>query len=226
MRWTSAIIVCFLIAVPLALAAEDIEIAGIGSVRLTAEQPRIGILPHLMFTDVSSGKLLGNVAMGQFDPKAAATTSVARLKFKVLDVAGLPSPIILAVFDYGGGSDCLREPVPVAFAGGEFRSLLPHPMAFWSTQEGFALGDLGNGRNPAFAVFKKMWDAAPGHYDPAPYSVEVYLWDKAAQEFRLSATWHTKSATDLQGAAAKFGIPKRSIVDFETLLRWFPDFGC
>ena len=226
MTWTRAIIVYFLIALPLALAAEDIEVAGIGSVRVTAEQPRIGVLPHLMFTDVSSGKLLGSVAMGQFYPKAAVTTSVARLKLKILHVTGLPSPIVLAVFDYGGGSDCLREPVPVAYVGGEFRSLLPRPLAFW-TQEGFALGDLGKGRNPAFAIFKKMPDAAhPGHYEAAPYMMQVFLWNKAALEFQSSATLYTKSATDLHGAAVGFGIPGSSVIDFETLLRWFPDFTC
>jgi len=224
MRWTTAIVVCFLIALPLALAVEDIEIAGIGNVRVTAEQ-RIGILPRLIFTDVSSGKLLGSVAIGQFDPKAAVTTTVARLKLKVLHLAGLPNPLILAVFDYGGGSDCLREAAPVAYVGGTFRSLLPRPLAFW-TQEGFALGDLGKGLNPAFALFKELPSSKATHYEPHQFSVEVFAWDKATGQFRPSATWHTKSATDLRGAAAEFGFPGSTVVDFETLLKWFPDFSC
>jgi hypothetical protein len=34
MRWKAAIVICFLIALPLVFATEDIEIAGISSVRV------------------------------------------------------------------------------------------------------------------------------------------------------------------------------------------------
>lgn len=204
---------------------EEIEVPGIGTVLVDAEQPRLGVLSHLTFTSVPSGKLVGSVTMGEFDPKAAATTSVARLRFKVLHVAGLPDPIILAIFDYGGGSDCLREPVPIAYVGGEFRSLLSHPVAFW-TQEGFALGDLGKGPDPAFALFKEMPAPNAKHYGAHQFSVEEFSWDKATGKFRPSMHWRTKLPTDIRGAAAEVGIPANALIDFEKLLKWFRDFTC
>jgi hypothetical protein len=156
--------------------AEQVEVPGVGTVLITAEQPN-GELPRLNFTNASSGKLLGSVVVANFDPKDAMTTSVGRLRFRVLRSAGLPDPTIVAVFDYGGGSDCHREPVVVGYLGGGFRNLLPRPVAFW-THEGFALGNFGAGNHPAFAIF----NVVPGgetHYQPHQFSVEVFSWDRS-----------------------------------------------
>jgi hypothetical protein len=205
-----------------------VQFKELGEVQVEAEEP-IGEMPRLLFTDARTGRPLPLLAIGRSDPrmftKITPDADYPRLRFKVLNVAGLPEPLLSAVVMMPGGSDCGYEPVPIGAIRGRLRPLLPTPITF-TTQDGFALGELGNGRGKGFALINYDFDPSERHYQAHRYTVHFYKWNQHRGAFESAGKYTTTNKTDAVGAGTEAGIPQPQIVGREKLLTWFPDFGC
>jgi hypothetical protein len=228
----SALLVLLLVGV--AVSGTDkvqnafVDFKEIGEVQVEAEEP-IGELPRLIFTDAQRGRQLTTVSVGNVDPvffpKLSAGDDYPKLRFRVLNVAKLPDPLVLAVGMMPGGSDCGYQPVVIASVGGHITSLLRKQITF-TTQDAIAFGDLGNGRGYGFAVINYLSRDDEAHYQQHYFTVEFFKWSERRGAFERVEKYTTKKKTDAIGAGIESGLPRDEIIDREKLVEWFPDFRC
>ena len=91
-----------------------IRFPDIGLVQIHVVEP-LNELPQLVFTDVKFRKVISTIQLGTSDPERFKPHPEDRytkpfLRFKVISVRELPSPLILAVAVGPGGSDATPRP--------------------------------------------------------------------------------------------------------------------
>jgi|GEM_PF-6283722 len=200
---------------------EVVSFGGLGPVRVRAvEVPHA--LPRLDFSSPRTGRRLLSVPVGTSDPKSFVREPGNSLinplvRFRVLRVASLPDPLILAVAVRPGGSDHGFEATVVGEAGGRLRVLTTGRPPLVSIQGGVFVGDLGGGRGPGFAAWSFIWEDG-AHYDAHRYLVRLYPFDPARAAFGRATTWRTKGKHRRGAdALAELGLPR-----YENLLDDFP----
>jgi hypothetical protein len=139
------------------------------------------------------------------------------VRFRALDVEGLPAPLVLAVAVRPGGSDHGFETTVVGARGAAFRVLTPEPL-LTSMQGGVFVGDLGGARGPGAAVWGFIWEDGEVHHASHRYEVKLYPFDARRGVFRRAAVLRSKQKHARgEDALEELGLPR-----FTNLLDNFP----
>lgn len=139
------------------------------------EAPGSAKLPRLVFLD---GKChpVSQTVFGRPDPEAQGSEPPPHLlRFKMLSVAGMPDPLLLAVMASPGASDTEFDTQIFAPGDGRFHALLPRA-AISLLEGGIYLGDLGQGIGPGFALWTMVWSPGEVHADPHRYTLRRWNW--------------------------------------------------
>jgi hypothetical protein len=180
-------------------------------------------VPRLEFVSAATRRTLKVFHLGASDPEAFKPDAGwgdspidPFVRFRALDVEGLPRPLVFAVAVRPGGSDHTFETTLVGEAGGRLKVLTPEPL-LTSIQGGVFVGDLGGGRGRGVAVWVFLWEDE-AHYAAHRYEVKLYTYDARRASFRRAAVLRSKGK-HRQGADAleELGLPR-----YTNLLDDFP----
>lgn len=119
----------------------------------------------------------------------------AFLRFRVVNIKGLPSPLIHAVGVNPGGSDHGFLSVLLGEVNGKFKILTPEGLET-AIQGGVHIGSLGEGRGEGIAGWCFIWDDREAHYDSHRYEVEFYTFDKKTGLFKKSLKLQSREKYD------------------------------
>jgi hypothetical protein len=190
---------------------EVVSFARAGRVRVRAvEVPRTR--PRLEFIAEKTGRRLLSLSVGASDARAYRIESYATpmnplVRFKVLEAAGLPGPLVFAVAVKPGGTDHGFETNLVAETGGRLKVLNSAPLTN-NIQGGVFVGDLGAGRGPGVAVWNFLWEEE-AHYGAHRYEVRLLPFDARAASFRRGGRLRTKGKhANGRDALAELGLPR------------------
>ena len=182
-----------------------------GRVRVRAvEAPRTR--PRLEFLSEETGRRLLSVRVGASDARAYRIESYATpmnplVRFKVLETAGVPGPLVFAVAVKPGGTDHGFETNIIAEAGGRLKALNPAPLTN-NIQGGVFVGDLGAGRGPGVAVWNFLW-GDEAHYGAHRYEVRLLPFDARTASFGRGRQLRTKGKhANGRDALAELGLPR------------------
>lgn len=143
-----------------------------------------------------------------YPPQKESTPVNPFLRFKMLDIKGLPSPIVLAVAAQPGGSDINYELNLVAEKQGNITSINPLPIHL-SIQDGVYLGHINKKYGYGMIVWKFEFDAA--HYAPHKYKISIYQWDRKTESFTLKKAFVTKKRFESgEDALKSYGLPSEN----------------
>lgn len=141
-------------------------------------------------------------------------------RFRVLNVAGLPQPLIAAVAVTPGGSGHGFTLELIGLVGGKFERLSRKPL-YTSNIGGFHIGPLGDGRIKV-TVWDFIWANDEAHYDPHRYEFELYGFNPKTKRLFLMRRRRSTQKYDHpnwgKDAAREFGLEVRN------LLEEIPDF--
>jgi hypothetical protein len=204
--------------------SEDVELRGIGHVKISAEEPDEGWL-NLRFTDVNSGRVLATVFADKSDDSFhRAALSWPEIRFRVLHVAGFPDLLILGVAKAGGASDCGYQTIPIGVVHGKIRNLSPK-MLYFATQGGIYLGKTKDSQ-PELALWYVQSINDVEHYGPHKYRFEFFRWNPKTGLLETRYVKTSRRYDSEREAAASFGLMPTGIIDLTTISSWFPEFGC
>lgn len=201
---------------------ETLRFPRAGGVRVRAVETRRA-LPRLEFASAATGRSLGVFNLGTSDPVAfkpdegwGESPIDPFVRFRALDVGGLPRPLVFAVAVRPGGSDHTFETTLFGEAGGRLKALTPEPL-LTSIQGGVFVGDLGGKYGRGVAVWVFLWEDE-AHYAEHRYEVKLYTYDARRATFRRAAVLRSKGK-HRQGvdALAELGLPR-----YANLLDDFP----
>jgi hypothetical protein len=203
-----------------------VNFPGLGTVSVKALEPE-GHLPQILITERPAGRQLLLTDVGTSDPEGRHSyvihhdwrASCPRVRFRVQNVTGMPSPLILAIAIRPGGSDCRYAATIIGAVDGQLKVLTPDQL--WSNAEGgFYVGDLGRRRGYGLVRWNFVW-GDEAHYQPHRYEVSIFRFDAAESRFKLvqKTTSHRKYHTGEEWLA-EMGLNCRNV------LRNFPDLGC
>jgi hypothetical protein len=173
-------------------------------------------LPEVSVT--SAGKQLYRIELGAgtldtryIDPGDPKADPFPIVRFKVLTLPRVSTPIIFAAAMEAGGSDCSYMGALVGDVGGRMSALLPQ-LPVVNAEGGYAIGELEKGRGLEFAAWNMIWRNGEAHVDPHDYWVRIYRLDAATGKFAFVRRYEVKKSE-----------PE---ISFPNLLREIPDFGC
>lgn len=202
--------------------SEDVELLGIGHVRITAEEPEEGWL-NIRFTDVKSGRVLTTIFADKSDD-SFRTNALSSIRFHLLHVAGFPDPMILGIAMGTGASDCGYQTIPIGVVHEKIRQLSPRVLYF-ATQGGVFLGTTRK-YQPELALWYVQSVSDVEHYGPHKYRFEFF---RRNPKTGLLETLYVKTSRRYdteRKAAESFGLKPTGIIDAVTISSWFPEFGC
>lgn len=204
-----------------------VNLPGVGTVTVNALEPE-GHLPQILITEASAGRQLLLTDVGTSAGKKRDSYDVMhhdrcpmcpRVRFRVREVVGMPSPLIFAIAMWPGTSDCTYYATVIGAVNGQLKVLTPDQL--WSNVEGgFYVGDLGTRRGYGLVRWNFVW-GDEAHYQPHRYEVSIFRFDAAESCFKLvqKTTSHRKYHTGEEWLA-EMGLNCRNV------LRDFPDLGC
>ena len=153
---------------------------------------QVGKFPKIVFTNVKTGAALYRSAITDPDGWLKLTddeVSQPFLRFREVRSPGFPTPLIMAVAVYPGGSDDGSYLAVFGEANGRF-ARLTDKLVDTAVQGGFYLGFLNRkfGYGLVSWCFDWNFDASEGHYDYHHYSMQVYTLHDGKFRRVLSAT--------------------------------------
>ena len=174
---------------------------------------RGGQFPDISFTSAVTGKVLLNYVFtdkgGLLKPDDNDLPSLQPfLRFQVVRVKEMPSPMILAVAVVLSGSDHAFYGNVIAEVDGKLRVLAKSPL-FLNVQGGLHLGYLNKSLGYGLASWTFVWDEG-AHYDYHPYKIDLYT----IRQGRLILRRHyvsRKRYLDGVEALQEFGIKARDL---------------
>jgi len=95
------------------------------------------------------------------------------LRFRVINSRGLPSPVVMSVGLFTGGSDNAYFLTLFAEVGGKIVRLNDQPL-FANVQGGYYLGRLNKRFGYGLAVWDFVWEDGRPHYAEHRYAIELY----------------------------------------------------
>ena len=202
------------------------NLPGVGTVAVKALEPE-GHLPQILIAETSTGRQLLLTDVGTSDPEGRQSYVIhhdwragcPRVRFRVQNVMGMPSPLIVAVGLRPGVSDCRYAATIVGAVNGQLRVLTPDQL--WSNVEGgFYIGDLGRWGGYGLVRWNLVW-GDEAHYQPHRYEVSIFRFDAAESRFKLvqKTTSRRKYRTGEEWLT-EMGLHCRNV------LCDFPDLGC
>lgn len=176
-------------------------------------------LPEVTFTSATSGKQLYRIELGTgmldtryIDPGDAQADPFPIVRFKVLTLPELSTPIVFAGVMEGGGSDCSYMGALVGEVNGKISALSP-PLPMVNAEGGYAIGELEKGSGLEFAAWNMIWNMhTEAHVDPHDHWVRIYRLNPATGKFEFTRRYVIKKS--------------QPEINFPNLLRQIPDFGC
>lgn len=133
------------------------------------------------------------------------------LRFKVLHIKGLPSPMIFAVAVFPGGSDIGYAVKMIGEKNGKIATLSKDAIDL-SIQNGVYLGYINRKYGYGMITWEFQWEEA--HYDPHKYKIKIYTWDSRKHEFIHKVTLTTKKKFSNGCSAVRHcGLPCKNFRD-------------
>jgi hypothetical protein len=134
------------------------------------------------------------------------------LRFRILDIKGLLSPMVLAIAAYPGGSDCGFEVKLIAERKGKIAELNPEPIVL-NIEDGVYLGYISGKYGYGMMTWKFKW-GDEAHLAPHRYEIRIYKWDSGKQAFFHARTITTRNKyTDGRVALKRYGLPSKNFRD-------------
>lgn len=193
----------------------DVEFPRIGKVHVEAKIiPHV--LPQVIFRAARSKVVLLQTSLGSgsLDPKYIDTAPGGDpfpiVRFKVVQLEGVESPLVFVSAMEAGGSDCSYWGSVIGEVGGKLEVVSPTlPMV--NAEGGYALTRSLHG-DPELVAWNFIWAKNEAHVDPHAYWVETYRWNPATGTF---VVWKS------------YEVPKTGPeISFPNLLQQIPDFTC
>jgi hypothetical protein len=197
---------------------EVVDFGSAGQIKIQALEKSDG--SSLVFASNDSGHVLQTIPIHD-----THGSRLEHVRFRVLHMTNFPDPLILAIANANGASDCFYYPMPIARINGKFRRLL-FASPEMDTQGGFSLGSLGSIGGSGLAVWTFEWGPKESHYDRHRYRIKFYRWDKTNREFEYAGSRLTRQLDYGVEAALESGIDDSTIVDAAGVQSWFPEYGC
>ncbi len=194
---------------------EIVEFPQIGKVKVEAIV-RTHKLPLVTFTN-SQGDLLLHADVGAdfidthfSDPDDPDYAGGIKVGVRVVQVTGLPAPVVFAGAVTLGGTECTYGGQLFTERRGRIAPL-SEPLPDVSDDGGYSIGTLRQGRGLELAVWNMIWGKGEAHVDPHNHWVRIYRFNASSGRFEF---------------VKKYIVPKPREVAFPNLLREIPDFGC
>lgn len=153
----------------------------------------------LRFSNSRTKKIIASFQIKADDdryiPFHFSSTSSPFLRFRVLNIEGLPSPLIHAVALNPGGSDHAFMSVLIGEINGKLKILTPAPIET-SIQGGVHIGALGENRGAGIAVWNFIWDKNEVHHAAHRYEFTFYRFDEKTGNFIKGETISSKQKHD------------------------------
>lgn len=166
--------------------------------------------PVLRFSNFKTGKILASFQIKAEDSDRyksfdLSSPSSAFVRFRVLNIKGLPSPLVHAVAVSPGGSDHGFLSILIGEINGKLKILSP-PIET-SIQGGVHIGGLGAHRGNGIAVWNFIW-GNESHYEAHRYDVTFYPFDAKSQAFIKGVTIKSKQKHETdRGALNELKLP-------------------
>lgn len=222
-RWTALMLYVLSMRPPNtsseSVQSEVVDFGKAGKIKVEAHE-QVGQALHLVFENAESGRVLETIGIEDVPAREPP-----RIRFRVMHIDGLPDPLILAVINTNGASDCYYYPIPIARVSGKFRRLLSEAPEM-DTQGGFSLGSLGRRGGLGLAIWTFKWGPNESHYDHHRYRLKFYRWSQASGALENRGSELTRRLDDGIDAALAAGINADDIIDAGTLKEWFPEYSC
>ena len=149
-----------------------------------------------------------------------------KVKFRVIEIEGVPSPVIHLVIVQPGGTDYGFWSALFAEINGKIKLLTPNTTRF-SWEGGVQIGDLGKGNGTGVAVWNSIWGDGESHYGEHIYQVDFYNFNKKLGKFVKTKTVKTKQKQENPTKALEslgLGFYKDAVRDFPEFLEYRENF--
>lgn len=142
-----------------------------------------------------------------------------KIRLKVINIEGVPSPLIHMVIVKPGGSDYFFWSALFGEVNGKIKLLTPATTTF-TWEGGVQIGDLGKGNGTGVAVWNSIWDDGEGHYGEHIYEVDFYNFNKKLGKFIKSKQVKTKQKHETPAKA----LESLGLSFYKDAVRDFPEF--
>lgn len=148
--------------------------------------------PQLEFVSAKTKRLVSRMNLGKEKISLSSFGRHPYVRFRELNIRGLPSPMIFAVVVYSGGSGSGYEGYIIGESNEKLKAFTRQPITT-SNQGGIFIGDIGNGKGLGAVAWGYIWDFnSEGHYSYHRYEVEIYSFDNKTNLFKKTKTMRTK----------------------------------
>lgn len=145
-----------------------------------------------------------------------------KIRLKVINIAGISSPLIHLVIVQPGGSDYFFWSALFGEVNGKIKLLTPSTTTF-SWEGGVQIGDLGKGNGTGVAVWNPIWGDGEAHHGEHIYEVEFYNFNKKLGKFTKTKKVKTQKKYDNPTEALEslqLGFYKDAVRDFPEFLEY------
>ncbi|MBX7172459.1 MAG: hypothetical protein K1X72_15940 [Pyrinomonadaceae bacterium] len=142
-----------------------------------------------------------------------------KIRLKVIQIEGLPSPLVHMVIAQPGGSDYSFWSALFGEVNGKIKLLTP-PTTTFSWEGGVQLGDLGKGNGVGVAIWNAIWDDNESHHGEHRYQVEFYHFNKKLEKFIKAKQIKTKEKYETPNQA----LESLGLGFYHDAVRDFPEF--
>ncbi len=184
----------------------------------------------IRFTDSGTEKTIGNFLMqnpnGGYVSEYFDSPIDPLARFKVIEIEGVPSPVIHLAMVQPGGSDHGFWSALFGEVNGKIKLLTPITTRF-SWEGGVQIGNLGKGNGTGIAVWNSIWDDGESHYGAHIYQVDFYNFNKKLGKFVKTKQIKTKQKQEGPAKALEslgLGFYKDAFRDFLGFLEYRENF--
>lgn len=149
-----------------------------------------------------------------------------KVRFRMIEMEGLPSPLIHLVMVKPGGSDYGFWSILIGEINGKIQVLTPQTIRF-SWEGGVQIGELGKGNGTGVAIWNSIWGDGEAHYAEHHYQVEFYNFNKKNGKFVKTKKVVTKQKHETPAKALEslgLGFYKDAVRDFPEFLEYRENF--
>ncbi|HRH41275.1 MAG TPA: hypothetical protein PKY82_06480 [Pyrinomonadaceae bacterium] len=149
-----------------------------------------------------------------------------KIRFRVVEIEGLPKPLIHLVIVTPGGSDYGFWSLLFGEINGKIKLITPPTMQF-SWEGGIRFGNLGRGNGTGIAVWNSIWGDGEIHHGEHFYEVEIYNFNQKLGKFVKTKQLKTKQKYETPAQALEslgLGFYHDAVRDFPEFLQYRENF--